>query len=87
MKRKLIALAADRKAALDAAEAALNAGKQEEYKSQMEKAANILTEINQVKDLIAAQELQVLTSQPSAAEATDIANERGAALARAMPSP
>ena len=51
MKRKLIALAADRKAALDAAEAALNAGKQEEYKSQMEKAANILTEINQVKDL------------------------------------
>ena len=82
MKRKLIALAADRKAALDAAEAALNAGKQEEYKSQMEKAANILTEINQVKDLIAAQELQVLTSQPSAAEARDIANERGIALAK-----
>ena len=77
MKRRLIALAADRKAALDAAEAALNAGKQEEYKSQMEKAANILTEINQVKDLVAEQERQILTAQPSAAETRDMMSERG----------
>ena len=77
MKRKLIALAADRKAALDAAEVALNAGNQEECKSQMEKAANILAEINQVKDLIAEQERQILTAQPSAAETRDMMSERG----------
>lgn len=77
MKRKLIALAADRKAALDAAEAALNAGNQEECKSQMEKAANILTEINQVRDLVAEQERQILTAQPSAAETRDMMSERG----------
>lgn len=77
MKRKLIALVADHMAALDAAEAALKAGNQEEYKSQMEKASNMLTEINQIQDLIAAKEMEVLRSQPSAAEATDIANERG----------
>jgi len=45
MKRKLIALATDRTAALNAAQAALEAGNQTEYQSQMEKVANMNAEI------------------------------------------
>lgn len=77
MKRKLIALAADRKAALDAAQKALEANNQTEYKSQMEKVQNINSEIDQVKALLAEQERVILADQPSAAEANDMANERG----------
>ena len=80
MKRKLIALAADRKAALDAAQKALEADNQTEYKAQMDKVSNINTQMQQVRDLIAEQEREVLTQTPSAAEARDMAEERGRAL-------
>lgn len=80
MKRKLIALAADRNTALNAAEAAFKAGNKSEYQSQMEKVTNLNTEIEQVKNLIAEQERHVLEQQPSGAEAHDMAEERGRAL-------
>ena len=77
MKRKLIALAADRKAALDAAQAALEANNQTEYQAQMDKVSNINAEIEQVRNLLAEQERQILTAQPSAAEVNDMMSERG----------
>ena len=85
MKRKLIALAADRKAALDAAQAAKDAGNQAEFNAQMEKAANILTDINDIKNLIAEQERQVLENAPSAAEIRDMNAERGVQLLNKQP--
>lgn len=80
MKRKLIALAAERKAALDAAQAAKDAGNQAEFNSQMEKAANILSDIDDIKNLMAEQERQVLESTPSEAELRDMNAERGTQL-------
>ena len=80
MKRRLIALAADRTAALDAAQTALEAGNQSEYQSQMEKVTNINTQIEQVQNLIREQERQIDTRQPSPAEARDLAEERGRLL-------
>lgn len=80
MKRKLIALAADRTAALNAASAALEANNQAEYDSQMEKVRNINEQITRVQDLIAEQERSILTCTPSAAETRDMMNERGNAL-------
>ena len=77
MKRRLIALAADRKAALDAAQAAYEAKNQADYDAQMEKVKNINAEIEQVNSLIAEQERQILTAQPSAAETRDMMSERG----------
>lgn len=77
MKRKLIALAADRKAALDAAQAALEANNQTEYQAQMDKVSNINAEIEQVRNLLAEQERQILTAQPSAAEVNDMMSDRG----------
>lgn len=77
MKRKLIALAADRKAALDAAQKALEADNQTEYSAQMEKVSNINTQIEQVQALIAEQERQVGAAVPSAAETRDMQAERG----------
>ncbi len=80
MKRKLIALANDRTAALNAAEAAYKAGNQAEYNSQMEKVANLDKEIDTVKSFLAEQERQILEATPSAAEARDVAEERGSLL-------
>jgi HK97 family phage major capsid protein len=77
MKRRLIALAADRKAALDAAQAAYEAKNQTEYDSQMEKVKNINAEIEQVQNLIAEQERSIMAAQPSAAEVRDMMSERG----------
>ncbi len=85
MKRRLIALAADRKAALDAAQAAYEAKNQTEYDSQMEKVRNINAEIEQVQNLIAEQERSIMTAQPSAAEVRDMQSERGNALLNRKP--
>lgn len=85
MKRKLIALAADRKAALDAAQAAFEANNQAEYTSQMEKVTNLNAQIDQVKNLIAEQERSVLERTPSEAEAADMAAERGNDLRNRRP--
>ena len=80
MKRKLIALAADRTAALNAAQAALEANNREDYDDNMAKVANINDEIKRVNDLIAEQERQIDTRQPSAAEVRDMTEERANAL-------
>lgn len=80
MKRKLIALAADRTAALDAAQAALDAGNQEEYSAQMEKVSGLNTDIERVQNLIREQERQILTATPSVAETRDMAEDRGVRL-------
>lgn len=85
MKKKLIALVADRRAALDAAEAAKNAGNQEEFKAQMEKAANILNEIHDIQNLLAEQERQIMENVPSAAEQRDMNAERGVQLMNHQP--
>ena len=80
MKRKLIALAADRTTALKAAETALEANNRAEYDSNMAKVANINDEIKRVQDLIAEQERVIDVRQPSASEVRDIAEERANAL-------
>lgn len=76
MKRRLIALAADRTAALNAAQTALEANNQTEYDSQMERVRDINTEIDRVNNLLQEQERQILTATPSEAEVRDMAEER-----------
>lgn len=85
MKRKLIALAADRTAALNAAQAALEAENQTEYDSQMEKVKNINGQIEQVQNLIQEQGRSILTAQPSEAEVRDMMAERGNDLLNRRP--
>jgi len=80
MKRKLIALAADRTAALNAAQAALEANNQADYSSAMEKVSNLNDEISRVQNLIAEQERVIDMRQPSEAEVRDIAEDRANAL-------
>ena len=80
MKRKLIALAADRTAALNAAQAALEADNQAEYSAQMERVSNLNTEIERVQNLLREQERQILTATPSEAEVRDMAEDRGVRL-------
>lgn len=80
MKRKLIALAADRTAALNAAQAALEANNQADYDSAMERVGNLNAEISRVQNLIAEQERVIDMRQPSEAEARDMAEERANAL-------
>ena len=80
MKRKLIALAADRTAALNAAQAALEANNQADYDANMAKVANINAEIGRVQALITEQERVIDLRQPSEAEARDMLEERANAL-------
>ena len=80
MKRKLIALAADRTAALNTAQAALEANKQADYESAMAQVGNINAEIDRVQALISEQERVIDMRQPSEAEVRDIAEERANAL-------
>lgn len=80
MKKRLIALAAERTTALNAAAAAREAKNETEFSAQMEKVHNLNAEIEKVQSLIAEQERQILTAQPSAAEVRDMAAERGVQL-------
>ena len=80
MKRKLIALAADRTAALNAAQAALEAGNQSDYDAAMAKVTNLNAEITRVQNLITEQERVIDMRQPSEAEIRDAAEERANAL-------
>ena len=82
MKKKLIDLAHQRAAAVDRADAALNAGDQGAYSSAMEEVHNLNAEIGRVKDLIAEQERRVLESVPTPGEARDRAEEGAEALRR-----
>ena len=85
MKRKLIQLVSDRKAALNAATAAKEAGNQSEYDSQMEKVRNLNGEIEDVQALITEQERSFMAAQPSQAERRDMAAERGTQLMNRQP--
>ena len=80
MKRKLIDLSNQRTQHLQAAETALKANNVAEYDSEMEKVSNLNTEISRVKTLLDEQEREILAKQPSAAEARDMAEERGNTL-------
>lgn len=80
MKRKLIDLSDQRTQHLQTAEAALAANNVAEYDSAMEQVSNLNTEIERVQTLLREQEHQVLTKQPTPAEARDMAEERGNAL-------
>lgn len=82
MRRKLINLANQRTTALQEAETALQANNQADYDSAMARVANLNTEIQRVQDLVTEQERQIDLHQPSAAEARDMAEERGTALMR-----
>ena len=80
MERKLIELAAEREAALNAAQAALDAQDEATYNSEMERVQNMNAEIARIQNLIAERNRQVLETTPSPAEARDMAAERGSQL-------
>ena len=81
MRRKLIDLTNQRAARLQAAEAALTGGNQTDYSSAMEDVTRLNGEIDQIQDLIREQDKKILSAPaPTAAEARDIAEERGNAL-------
>ena len=85
MERKLIELAADRDAALDAAQAALNANDDTAYASQMERVGNLNTEIRNIQALIAERNRRIIETVPTAAEQRDMNAERGAQLLNRQP--
>lgn len=80
MKRKLIDLAAQRTAALQEAENALQANNQAAYDSAMERVNNLNNEITRIQNLIQEQERQIDMRQPTTAEVRDMAADRGNAL-------
>ena len=80
MRRKLIDLSNQRQTQLTAAETALNAGNQADYTSAMEQVTNLNQEIDNIQTLLREQDRQVLEATPTAAEARDMAEERGNAL-------
>ena len=83
MKQKLYDLINKRASLLQQAEAALEADNRTEYQSLMEQITNLNHEIQQVQDLVAEQERQMLAvPAPTGSEAMDMIQERAAALQR-----
>ncbi|WP_298016654.1 phage major capsid protein [uncultured Dysosmobacter sp.] len=82
MRRKLTDLANQRTAQLTAAQTALEANDQAAYDAAMEQIRNLNTEMQRIQDLIAEQDRQVLSQQPTPGEARDMAEERGSILMR-----
>ena len=83
MKQKLYDLINKRAGLLQQAEAALEADNRTEYQSLMEQVANLNGEIQQVQDLLAEQDRQMLAAPaPTGSEAMDMIQERTAALQR-----
>lgn len=80
LKRKLIDLTSQREAKLTAAQDALLADNQEEYRNRMDEVRNLNAEIDNVQALLAEQERNVVAPAPTAAEARDMAEERAAQL-------
>ena len=80
MKRKYIELCDQRTNLLEQASNHLSADNKAEYDSTMEKVTNINEDIARVKKLLDEQERKMDTYAPSAAEARDMAEERGALL-------
>lgn len=83
MKQKLYDLINKRAGLLQQAEDALKADNKTEYQSLMEQITNLNSEIQQVQDLVAEQDRQMLTAPaPTGSEAMDMIQERAAALQR-----
>lgn len=80
MRRKLIELKQQRAAQLEAAEAALKAGKQEDYNSAMGQVRNMNTEIKSIQDLIEEQDRKFMEKADDPQVEKDKAGERGNAL-------
>lgn len=80
MKRKYIDLCEQRTNLLEQASNYLSADNKAEYDSTMEKVTNINEDIDRVKKLLDEQERKMDNYEPSAAEARDEAEERGALL-------
>lgn len=76
MRRKLYELQNQRAAAINAAEAAINADNTAEYDAQMAVVANINTEITRIQNLITEQERRLDLVQPSEAETRDMVEDR-----------
>lgn len=83
MKQKLYDLINKRAGLLQQAEDALKADNRTEYQSLMEQITNLNSEIQQVQDLVAEQDRQMLAAPaPTGSEAMDMIQERTAALQR-----
>ena len=82
MKRKYLDLCDQRTNLLEQARNYLSADNKAEYDSTMEKVNNINEDIDRVKKLLDEQQRKMDTYEPSAAEARDMAEERGAQLMR-----
>lgn len=83
MKQKLYALINQRAGLLQKAGEALTANNQADYQSLMEQITNLNAEIQQVQDLVAEQERQLLSApSPTGSELEDLAAERVTALQR-----
>lgn len=80
MRRKLIDLMNQRTDKVHAAEAALQAGNQEDYSAAMEQVRNMNSEIQQIQDLVAEQDRKFAQAPQDPREANDMAEERGARL-------
>lgn len=79
-KKKLIDLSALRTAALDRANAAMEAENHADFESAMNEVTNLNTEMEGVKKLYDEQQRRAIENVPTGAEARDIANERGNTL-------
>ena len=80
MERKLIALAAERDAALNEAQAALENGDNAAYTSAMERVGNINDEVARVQNLINERNRRIVETVPTEAEQRDMNAERGTQL-------
>ena len=80
MERKLIALAAERDAALNEAQAALENGDNAAYTSAMERVGNINDEVARVQNLINERNRRIVETVPTEAEQRDMDAERGTQL-------
>lgn len=80
LRQRLINLANQRTQLLNSWQEAIDAGNQSEAASLQEKVTNINAEIESCQNLLREQERNIDLSQPSAAEARDMAEERMDAL-------
>lgn len=81
LRRDLVDLTTQRTARLEAAQAALDAGNQADYDSAMTDVRNFNDRIQNIQDLIAEQDREIMaTPAPAGAEVRDMAEERGHAL-------
>lgn len=86
LRQKLMDMAKERGDFLASAEKALDEGRQEDYTSAMEKVTNLNGEMGRIQALLQEQDRKALEGPaPGAAEAWDIAEERGSLLMKGEP--